>query len=397
MGPLEGFRILDLSTMITGPMATQMLAEQGADVIRVEPVVPTDLLRDIGPERGGVSAIQMNVNRAKRSLAIDLKNEQARAAFEKLVATADVMLQNFRPGTAERLGLGYEAINRIRPEIIYASITGFGTTGPYAAMPVYDPVIQAVGGMVDVQGADPKLDGTPRFMRSILCDKTTAMTMSQALTAALLSRERTGKGQQLELTMIDAAIAFNWCDVMWSNTFVGEGATESDDLADAFEARKALDGYVLAIPSTLAQFRGMCVVLDLPDLADDPRFQTPQGLFDNREEIRERLNAIIATRQVEELCAALIANNVPCAPVVPRGELHANPQVAHLGSVLEGDHPLGGRVRYPRHPTQFHRTPAGAETLAPRSGQHTRELLEEAGLSVEEVEGLASAGAVALG
>lgn len=397
MGPLTGIRILDLSTMITGPMATQLMAEQGADVIRVEPLIPTDLLGDIGPARNGFSAIQMNVNRAKRSLAIDLKNPAMRPAIERLVASADVIIQNFRPGTAERLGLGYETVNAIRPEVIYASITGFGTSGPYAAMPVYDPVIQAVTGLVDIQGADPMLDGHPRFMRTIICDKTTAMTMSQALTAALFSRERTGKGQQMELNMLDAALAFNWPDVMWGNALIGEGVSESHDLTNVYFTRQALDGHVLVLPSTVPQFRGMCQALGIPKFANDPRFQTPQDLVDHKDAIRAKMDSLIAERRVDELVETLIANNVPCAPVVSRSQVHLNPQVAHLGSVIEAEHPDAGTVRYPRHPTQFHSTPASAKTLAPRSGQHTREVLEEAGLGSAEVDALVKTGAIVEG
>ena len=184
---------------------------------------------------------------------------------------------------------------------------------------------------------------------------------------------------------------------MWGNALIGEGVSESHDLTDVYFTRQAADGHVLVLPSTVPQFRGMCQSLGIPEFADDPRFETPQDLVDHKNAIRAKMDSLIAERRVDELVETLIANNVPCAPVVSRSDVYLNPQVAHLGSVIEAEHPDAGTVRYPRHTTQFHSTPASAKTLAPRPGQHTCEVLEEVGFGAGEVDALVQAGAIVLG
>src|SRR3954449_11518605 len=218
-GPLHGYRIVDLTSMISGPLATMILADQGADVIKVENPDGGDHTRAANNRRGGYSASFLNNNRNKRSVALDLKGAAAKQALLRLVATADVFVQNFRPGVADRMGLGEAAIRAVRPDIVYVSISGFGERGPYAQKPVYDPLIQAVSGLATIQaGSDHE---RPRLVRTIIPDKLTAVTASQAITAALLARERTGEGQHVRLSMLDAVIAFLWASDMGSQTFVG--------------------------------------------------------------------------------------------------------------------------------------------------------------------------------
>ncbi|MBW2495058.1 MAG: CoA transferase, partial [Deltaproteobacteria bacterium] len=205
-GPLEGYRIVDLTAMVSGPIATMMLADQGADVIKVEPPGQGDLVRAIGEARSGITPLFATSNRGKRSISIDLKRAEGVALLKRLVATADVFAQNFRPGTVERMGIGESALRAVAPNLIYVSINGFGEQGPYAQQRVYDPVIQAASGLAAVQ-RDRKT-GRPQMVRTIVADKLTALTAAQAMTAALLSRERTGEGQHVRLAMLDAMVSF---------------------------------------------------------------------------------------------------------------------------------------------------------------------------------------------
>jgi crotonobetainyl-CoA:carnitine CoA-transferase CaiB-like acyl-CoA transferase len=217
-GPLDGVRVLDLTSMVAGPVATMILADQGADVIKVEP--PNgDLMRHLSLQRNGMSAFFLSCNRNKRSLAVDLKSAGGLAILQKLIPTADVLVHNFRPGAAERIGVGEEAVRALRHDIIYVSITGYGETGPYAGQRAYDPVIQAMSGLADIQANNET--GRPRMVRTIIADNTTALTAAQAITAALFARTRTGHGQHVRLAMLDAMVAFLWPEAMPGLTFVG--------------------------------------------------------------------------------------------------------------------------------------------------------------------------------
>jgi crotonobetainyl-CoA:carnitine CoA-transferase CaiB-like acyl-CoA transferase len=224
-GPLHGVRVLDLTTMVAGPVATMMLADQGADVIKVE--TPSgDLMRRLAKGRKGMNAFFLACNRNKRSLAVDLKTEHGREIVYKLIATADVLVHNFRPGTAERIGVGEDAIRAIRHDIIYVSISGFGERGPYAGQRAYDPIIQALSGLADIQR--DRDTGRPRMVRTIIADYTTALTAAQAITAALFARHRSAQGQHVRISMLDAMISYLWPEAMPSLTFVGEERDPSD-------------------------------------------------------------------------------------------------------------------------------------------------------------------------
>jgi crotonobetainyl-CoA:carnitine CoA-transferase CaiB-like acyl-CoA transferase len=218
-GPLAGVRVLDLTTMVAGPVATRMLADQGADVIKIEPP-HGDLMRHFNPIRNGMSASFLSCNRNKRSLAVDLKAAQGLTIVQKLIATADVLVHNFRPGAIERIGLGEDAVREIRQDIVYVSISGFGDSGPYANQRAYDPVIQALSGLAEIQ--TDRDTGRPKMVRTIIADKTTALTAAQAITAALFARERSGHGQHIRIAMLDAMIAYLWPEAMPTLTFVGE-------------------------------------------------------------------------------------------------------------------------------------------------------------------------------
>src|SRR5271154_5805015 len=272
-GPLYGYRIVDLTSNVSGPLATMILADQGADVIKVEPPDGGDATRAGGDGRGGFSASFLNNNRNKRSIVLDLKTPGGVEALMRLVAGADVFVQNFRPGVAERLGVGEDAVRAVSPDIVYVSISGFGEKGPYAAKPAYDPVIQGFSGLATVQaGSD---EARPRLLRTILPDKLTAITASQAITAALLARERTGEGQHVRLSMMEAVLFFLWASDMGCQTFIGDEPGRQE-AASAFDLiYETADGWITVAVQTNAQWVALTDALGRPEWLDDPRFTTP--------------------------------------------------------------------------------------------------------------------------
>ena len=375
-GPLHGFRVLDLTTMVSGPVATMLLADQGADVIKIEPP-GGELMRRVGIDNRGMTSSFLCCNRGKRSLAIDLKTADGAAVARKLAATADVLVQNYRPGAIERMGLGEDAARAARPDIVYVSINGFGETGPYAHMRVYDPVIQALSGLADIQ-AD-RATGEPRMVRTIVPDKTTALTAAQAITAALLSRERTGEGQHVRLAMLDATISYLWPEGMSALSWADREADPARGQMGLDLVFKTADGHITAGAVTDAEWTGLCRALRREDLLADPRFETPALRFANVAERRAIMSAEIAKWPSAEILARLDAEQVPSAPVLRRRELLGDPQVVENGIVELHDDPVLGPVRQPRPAARFDRTPAGARALAPFLGAHNADILAELG------------------
>ena len=328
-GPLQGLRVLDLSSVVSGPMAAMVLADQGADVIKVEPPGWGDGIRYLGASNNGVSAIFCMINRNKRSIAINWKVPAGAALVKKLAETSDVLLQNYRPGKMERAGLGYEQIKEHAPNIVYASISGMGETGPYAEQKVYDYVIQGISGVTDVQGVH-----APAMVRTIVYDKVTSLTVAQGITAALLARERGAGGQHIRLSMLDAGLQFNWPDLMWNYSFVGDDDSQvqlAGDLADMYEVNPTADGAIVSH--------------GLP--GDASNYTT------------------------EDLIALFAENDVPVAKANRRSEVASDPQVVATGALQEHIHPRAGRLRQPRHAIRFEGTPTNAVTAAPGLVDHT--------------------------
>jgi crotonobetainyl-CoA:carnitine CoA-transferase CaiB-like acyl-CoA transferase len=386
-GPLDGYRIVDLTSMISGPLATMILADQGADVIKVEnPEAGGDHTRAANNARNGLSASFLNNNRNKRSVALDLKNPAALQAVLRLAATADVFVQNFRPGVADRMGLGEDAVRAVAPTIVYVSISGFGETGPYAQKPVYDPLIQGVSGLASIQaGSDSE---RPRLVRTILPDKLTAYNAAQAITAALLSRERTGKGQHIRLSMLDAIIAFLWASDMGSQTFVGQDIPQQEAASFIDLIYETATTPISAAVQSNKEWAALTRALDTPEWLDDPRFKTPAL---RQRHINERLamtQEALRTRSAEEWLRRLTEAGVPCAPVLTRTTMLTNPQVVANGIVVETEHPRAGRLRQARPAARFSETPATIRQGGPGLGQHTREVLTELGFSPADIETL---------
>ncbi len=391
-GPLDGVRVIDLTTVISGPVCTMLLADQGADVIKVEPFGGDIARRTAGD--GEFSAMFVSSNRGKRSIALDLKQPAALEALRRLIAGADVLVQNFRPGTMERLGLDEPAVRAFAPRLVYVSISGVGDTGPYVKKRVYDPVIQSLSGLADVQ-AD-QATGRPQMIRTIVADKVTAVHAAQAVCAALFARERSGVGQHIRLSMLDAMVAFLWPEAMTQYTIIGrENAPSPTARPDLIF--KTLDGYITVGSLSDAEWRGLCGVLGRPEWIDDPRFKTPAARSANAAERLTLVGEILAGGHSQDWLDRLDAAEVPCAPVLRRGEVMHNPQVINNALIEEMEQPALGTVRQPRPAARFDRTPARIGGPAPRIGEHTDAVLAEAGYSADEIAALKASGAARAG
>ena len=389
-GPLAGVRVLDLTSVVSGPLATMLLADQGAEVIKIEPLGGdiTRRSRQSISASGEFSALFVSTNRGKRSLALDLKRPEAAKIMRKLIGRCDVLVQNFRPGTMERLGLGEPTLRELNPRLIYVSISGVGESGPYAKKRVYDPIIQSLSGFADLQ-AEPKTR-RPQMIRTIVADKTTAIFAAQAVTAALFARERTGEGQHIRLAMLDTMIAYLWPEAMTQYTVVGREATTADPTARPDLIFETADGYITVGTISDSEWQGFCAASGRPGLVEDPRFNTPGGRAVNATERILLMAEIIRERPTADWLQRLDANDVPSAPVLRRHEVIANEQVLARELITELDHPDIGLIRQPVPAARFDRTPARIQGPAPRIGEHSAAILAELGLEAAEIERLAT-------
>jgi crotonobetainyl-CoA:carnitine CoA-transferase CaiB-like acyl-CoA transferase len=389
-GPLQGYRIVDLTAMISGPLATMILADQGADVIKIESPGGGDFTRQVSNRRAGLAASFLNNNRNKRSVSLNLKDPRGIGILKRLVADADVFVQNFRPGVIERMGLGEDEIRKIAPEIVYVSISGFGEKGPYAHKPVYDPLVQALSGLTSIQGgADQE---RPRLVRTILPDKLTGVTASQAITAALLSRERTGKGQHVRLSMLDSVIAFLWSSDMGSQTFVGAEFPQQTAQSFIDLIYETSDGYISVAVQSDKQWEGLTRALETPEWLKDPRFGSPALRQQNIDDRLALTQSVLRNRTSGEWLARLEAQDVPCVPVLTRNDMISHPQIVESGIVVESDHPQAGRLRQARPAARFSRTATEQRNAGPLLGEHNDEVLAGLGFAVSEIDALREEG-----
>ena len=388
-GPLAGIRIIDLTSMLSGPWATMILADQGADVIKVEEPRQGDHTRSYGNRRNGFSASFLNLNRNKRSVAIDLKTPQGVDLVKRLAAGADVLVQNFRPGVVERLGLDEAAIRSVAPSIVYVSINGFGETGPYARKPVYDPIVQAFSGLTTVQaGSDQQ---RPRLIRTVLPDKLTAVTAAQAIAAALVGRLKTGRGQHVRLSMLDAVLAFLWASDMGAQTYVGEKVNQRTAASFIDLIYETQNGFMTAAVMTNKEWAALTRALDRPDWLEDQRFTTPALRDQNIDARLQMTQDVLKTRSTEDWLERLEREGVPCAPVLTRDQVIAHPQILASGILIESDHPVAGRLRQTRTAARFE-TPTVVRYGAPKLGEHNGEIFAELGLSQVEIAALGKQG-----
>jgi len=392
-GPLHGIRVVDLTIALSGPLAIGILADQGAEVIKVEPPGLGDIGRWVGVAFGGVSAMAQIANRGKRSLAVNLRSEEGREIVRALAARADVFAQNFRPGVIERLGLGFAELSRANPRLVYLSISGFGADGPYAGKSAYDPVVQAYGGLAAVQAGS---GGDPQLIRHTAADKITALTASQALTAALFARERSGAGQHLEVTMLESVVQFVWADAAGNEVLLrGDGSQPSSFSRDQ-RLWKTKDGWVIAAPTSDKDVEAICRGLGVEGW-DDPAVRTILARRQHPERFLELLRRVtdrVATLTSAEALAGMEREGAPCGEVLGPERLHEDPQVRARGVLEESVHPVAGPMRQPRPAPRFAATPARTGGPAPTLGQHTDEILAELGLGARVAE-LRATGVVA--
>lgn len=389
-GPLDGVRIVDLTQMIAGPLATMILADQGAEVIKVENPKGGDHTRVVSRGRKGLSASFLNNNRNKRSVALNLKAPEGLEAVKRLVGQADVFVQNFRPGVMQRMGLDEPTLRALNPRLIYVSISGFGHEGPYSGKPVYDPLVQALSGLTTVQaGSDEE---RPRLVRTILPDKLTGITGSQAITAALFARERTGMGQHVRLSMLDAVIAFLWASDMSSQTFVGAERPEQEAQSFIDLVYETRDDYITVAVQSDKEWRALTQALEKPEWLSDPRFKTAS---DRQANINARLQLTqdaLATNTAAYWLERLEAHDVPCAPVLRRRDLEAHPHIKATGIIQIFQHAEAGALRQARPAATFSGTPPEYRFGGAPLGADTHSVLSQVGYSQAEIAALQAAG-----
>jgi crotonobetainyl-CoA:carnitine CoA-transferase CaiB-like acyl-CoA transferase len=392
-GPLTGFTVIDATQMIAGPLASMVLADLGAEVVKVENPAGGDRMRYLGHRIGTIGALFANVNRGKRTIALDLTQPRGVELLGQLVASADVFVQNFRPGVAERLGIDEPRLRPMNERLVYVSISGFGETGPYVEQKSYDYVIQALTGMAALQ-ADP--DGDPALIRNAVVDKVTAYVAAHAITAALLARERSedGRGEHVRLSMLDTALAFLWPDGMMQHSFLDDGVTEGAHLADNYMIRATKDGHIASMAISDRQFPLLCRALGTERWLQDPRFASMSDRERNMDALSPLIDEEFARYTTEDLVERLHAEDVPCAATTPVADVHLDPQIVHNANLIEHDRPWVGRVREPLPPIRFERGRPELGRHAPKLDEHTDEILHELGLSAEDIAALRAAGVV---
>ncbi|MAI81102.1 MAG: carnitine dehydratase [Deltaproteobacteria bacterium] len=382
-GPLSGIQIIDVSEVISGPLAAMILSDQGADVIKVEPPGHGEESRQLATYRRGMAGLYLNCNHGKRSIGLDLKTEKGLAIAHDLIRQSDVFVQNWRPGAAERLGLGEATLREINPNLIYASISGFGADGPYADRRGYDPVFQCLTGYVAAQ-LNPEIP-IPDLVRNAVIDKATSYSLAQAITAALFARERGSGGQSVEVAMLDAGLAFFWPDGMLRHSFIEDDVENIVVPGERYQLLPTKDGQILMWASTADQMRASLLVVDENEMANS---STQRGRVMLKEENQmaraEAVRAGFARLSTQEAYRRCIEFELPAAPVLSHEEVLVDPQITHNGAVIEAQHPVYGRYRRAKPSAQFSKTIPESTSAPALYGENTDEILSEMGYSAEE-------------
>jgi len=395
MDPLEGVRVVDLSRILAGPYCTQALADAGADVVKIEEPGKGDDTRGWGPPFvNGESVYFLSVNRGKRGITLNLKPPQGREILWRLLETADVLVENFRPGTLDRLGLSWDEVHRRHPRIVYASISGYGPDGPWGGRPGYDAVVQGEGGLMSLTGA---ADGPPFKVGASLVDVLAGMTAFQGIALALLRRERTGQGACVDVSLLESllpTLTYQAASYLIGGQEPVRLGNRHPNLAP-YETFEAADGYLIVGVGSESLWRSFCAVLGRAELAADPRFATNALRVTNYADLRSVLAPLLKARPAGDWLSALEAAGVPCGRVRSVGEALDGPQVAARGLLLELEHPLAGRGRYVGSPIHLSDARRASRRPPPLLGQDTEEVLRERlGLSPESLATLRREGVV---
>jgi crotonobetainyl-CoA:carnitine CoA-transferase CaiB-like acyl-CoA transferase len=387
-GPLKGIRVIDITSMITGPLCAQQLGDLGADVIKIEPT-HGEIARWLAPpQKAGLTGFYAQMNRNKRSLSVDLKNPEGIAIIKKLAETADILVENFRGGVPDRLGIGYDDLRKLNDRLIYVSITGFGPSGPYSHKPAYDPIAQGLVGMMHIQGMP--FGGKPQLIQSAIVDKTTGTTAAGVAMAALYARDRpggTGRGQRVDVPMIDAWATNSLADMMPVDSFVPNDMPDPTPLA-VLRTFETADGYVVGMALQDNHFQGLCHALECTELLER------EGMRNVGERVHkfgpwlDAIGEAMKRYTTAEVLSRLDAAGVPFGPVKTIREFAEDPQVKHNRTIFDAEHPDAGTMRYVRYPGHLSETPAGLYRHPPRLGEHSAEVLREAGYSDEAIERL---------
>ncbi len=380
-GPLAGLKIVDASSMVAGPMSTQILADQGAEVIKLEPPGVGDLCRFIGAMHGGISHYFCVYNRNKKSLVLDLKSDQGRELLERLLQDADAFVHNLRPDAAAKLGLDSDTLLQKYPGLICAALTGFGDRGPYAGRRVYDPLIQAASGIAATQGSANE----PSLVRQLICDKVAGLYLSQALTSALLVKERTGKGQALDTSLLDTSLAFAFAEVMGDRIFV-EPCELQPDLSVIYKPWRTADGTLAVVMLSDTEFQGWCRAVGCESLVDDERFANPAARFTHWQALRDECETCVASLSTDQIMQRLVEADVPAAPVNTPEQVLENDQVLANEVLCSVPQPGAGDVRHVRPPVRFGQKFAGGVKAAPQLGEDSVEILKGLGFESSEIE-----------
>ena len=394
-GPLKGIRVLDITSMITGPLCSQLLGDLGAEVIKIEPTHGEVSRWMMPPEKGGLTGFYCQMNRNKRSLALNLQTQQGVDILKRLAAETDILVENFRAGVADRLGFGYEALKPLNDRLIYVAITGFGPSGPYSERPAYDPIAQGLVGMMHIQGKP--FGGKPQLIQSAIVDKTTATTAAGIATAALYARDGlngTGKGQRVDMPLIDAYAANSLPDMLPVDSFQPSDMPDAEPLA-VLRTFATQDGHVVGMALQDNHFKGLCEALECEHLLEREGMRNVGERITDFEPWLDAIEVEIAKWPTDELLARFDANGVPFGKVKTIREFAEDPQAKHNRTIFDAEHPQLGTLRYVRYPGHLSDTPASLTRHPPTLGQHSDEILGELGLEEAEVSALRAAGVVA--